>query len=111
VKIPTETLLDMTDTAGYVIGYWAQRATQGADGSYRVQPHDGKAINIKASDLRKAFKALAASDQSFVNERIHGYFKAAVRDADSDGIDAGHIDGDAADCLVQVAAFGKVIYG
>ncbi len=41
-----------------------------------------------------------------VNDRILGYIRSAVKDHD-----AGDIDAEAADVIVQVAAFGEVVFG
>jgi hypothetical protein len=52
-------------------------------------------------------------DQPWVRSDIHGYVIDSYRDRDKETglIDLGHIDGDAYDVIMQVAAFGKLVYG
>lgn len=119
-EVTDQNVEDMMATAAYGgITYWATNPTE-ADydetdrlgATFTIKEADsGKVYHLTREDIRKAFARLVASDQQYVGDMVHGYFLAAIRDADEDGIDAGHIDSTAADVLVQVACFGKVIYG
>jgi len=107
---------DMVDTAGYGIGYWVRSAVVDDEAqTYTLRLHEeenGKAVYVLTwDDLRKAYAALVDLDQRFVNREIHGYFLDSYRNRDADGIDGGYIDATAADVLVQVAAFGEVVFG
>lgn len=118
-----QNIREMIETACYGgITYWAVQPT---DAEFKAAPantewcivdgdeggEDRKAHYLTLADVRKAYKALLALDQPFVNNTIHGYFIESWRNRDEDGIDGGFIDADAADVLVQVACFGEVVYG
>jgi hypothetical protein len=67
---------------------------------------------LSADDIRKGYAELLALDQTLVNRTLHGYVVQSWIDRDEkDGIDLSHIDADAADVIVQVAALEEVRYG
>ncbi|KPC89289.1 hypothetical protein ADL35_02290 [Streptomyces sp. NRRL WC-3753] len=66
---------------------------------------------LSRDEIRVAYTKLLDPFQTYVNDEIAGYVIDSWRDRDEDGIAAGHIDADAADVIVPVAAFGKVVYG
>lgn len=113
--VPDETISDMLDAAGYGIGYWASSLidTQDPPPHIEVHLHQGTVHRCTYLELRAAFGQLVDPDQAHIGRALHEYFTAAVRDRDrtTGVIDAGHIDSDAADVWVQVALFGKVLYG
>lgn len=115
-----QNITDCMDAAGYGIGYWCRTATvDGEARTYTVTPDedpfksedDGKSYIITYDQLSKAYYRLIAKDQDLVNQRIHSYFRDSYTDRDEDGIDGGFIDAEAGDVWVQVAVFGKVIFG
>jgi hypothetical protein len=61
---------------------------------------------INAENITKAIQQFLDDNQHMANNTITGYIRRAVQENDP-----GMIDGDAADCIVQVAAFGTVLYG
>jgi hypothetical protein len=111
--VTDDNIINMLDTAGYSIGYWAREAEVDEDAkTYTIiERETGDRYTVSFDDLRRAYGALLSLDQQYVNRMIHGYFIESYRDRDEQGIETGAIDGDAADVLVQVAAFGQVVYG
>ncbi|MCS0601120.1 hypothetical protein NX794_07730 [Streptomyces sp. LP11] len=65
---------------------------------------------LSRDEVRVAFGKLLDPFQTYVNDELHGYVLDAWRDRTGDGIAAEHIDAGAADVVVQVALFGKVVY-
>ena len=61
---------------------------------------------INATNITEAIQKFLDENQHMANNTITGYIRRAVQENDP-----GMIDADAADCIVQVAAFGKVLYG
>jgi hypothetical protein len=111
-----QNILDMIVTAGYGIAYWASRATVDEEArTYTVWWYDGDddpASQIVTFDkIAEAFDKLITNEPKLVGDWLHKYFLYAYADRDKDGIDAGHIDADAADVLIQVAMFGEVVFG
>jgi hypothetical protein len=117
MKITDENLADMIDAAGYGVTYWARSASAEQWSAHPgarlvlVERETGRVLAVTDAQLRAAFRALAATGQQHVGPQVAGYFREAVRNADADGIDAGEIDSDAGDCLVQLAALGSIVYG
>jgi len=70
-------------------------------------------VVITTEQIREAYGKLLDLDQDFVGPRIHGYIIESYRDRDKETqlIELVHIDGDAYDCIMQIAAFGKLVYG
>lgn len=123
-NISDQTMVDMLDAAGYGIGYWARSLEDTHDAAETVivvergdlwDNPDAQDVEHRTNyaTLRDAFRKLATPGQEYVGSTIHGYFWDAVKDRDetTGEIDAGHIDSDAADCLVQVALFDDVRFG
>jgi len=61
---------------------------------------------INATNITEAIQKFLDENSHMANNTITGYIRRAVQENDP-----GMIDGDAADCIVQVAAFGSVVYG
>lgn len=112
-----QNMLDILDTAGYGIAYWASKATVDKEArTYTVWWYDGDDYPasqvVTFDELTEAFNKLLMNDEPrLVGSYVHKYFLYAYADRDVNGIDAGHIDAEAADVLVQVAMFGEVIFG
>jgi len=120
-----ENVDDIIETAQYGgITYWcvevpaheremAFAANPDAAMVFRAEDYDDEdsTFVVTKEDIRKAYFALLDLGQKHVNREIHGYFIDSWRDRDENGPDMGHIDADAADCIVQIAAFGEVVYG
>ena len=61
-------------------------------------------------DLIKAIKKILNKEISLCDD-IDGYFRQAFTlDKDKEN-DMSYIDAEAADCILQVAFFGKIVYG
>lgn len=96
-----ETVVEM---AGYGINYWASSATF-EDGEYTItDAEDEEVINsCTAEELAEALVKIGTGQfQSGYQEYASDYLKHS---------DAGFIDADLADHVVQYAIFGDVIYG
>lgn len=112
---------EILDAAGYGIGYWASSATSLVSDSdskarasdlnevvYTIQD-DSHHYAITMQALLDAWDRLTAPDQTDVGPMIASYFQAAIEDPDE--LDLGCIDSDAADVLIQIAAFDEVVNG
>lgn len=79
-------------------------------------PFGGREVDevhyLNADDIREAYSKLLALDQQIVGREIHGYIVDSWMDRDEKvGVDTGHIDADAADAIIQIAALGELRYG
>lgn len=129
-RITDENVQDIIDTASYGgITYWAMEPSEeefaglpegkeytiveGWDDTAFGGDREVDSVNyLSKDDVRLAYAKLLDPGQDYVNSEIHGYILDSWRDrTDEDGIDAGHIDADAADVIVQVAIFDEVRYG
>ena len=64
-----------------------------------------KVYLINAENIIPAIQRFLTDDPP-ANKQITGYIRQAVQENDP-----GIIDADAADCIVQIAAFGQLVYG
>lgn len=95
----------LIEMAGYGMGYWAHRAEESDPDRYTVWWLDDdteKRKTVRRGALARAVQKILT--QPMVNEHYHRQMNAAV-------YDAGEIDSDLADIVVQVALFGEVVYG
>lgn len=116
IEISDENLNDMIETAGYGgVNYWCNRIHEDAPGIWTiyemVEDEKPNQHQINSRSLIKAFLLLANPNQQLIADYVHQYFLQAVKDGDKTGLDVGHIDATAADCLVQIACFGELVYG
>lgn len=113
---------DVMDTASYGgITYWASDATPEQKALYKHADYifwdaEGeRVISLTRGQIRSAYFKLTrmTHEARYVADWIHDYFVQANtdRDPETGRPDLGYIDATAADCVVQVAAFGEVIYG
>lgn len=122
--ISDENVADIVETAGLGgINYWASRALVHTDDNDTVTGYDvtefddtvggGTTHTLSAADIRAAVWTIFAGnvDGPHDGSAVRGYIFEAIRRADDDGLDCGMIDADAADVIIQVACFNKVIYG
>lgn len=102
--VDEEWMETLTEMAGYSIGYWARSATVTED-AYIVRWTDEA-----AQEKRLSFGSLARAAQRIVSEPslVNENTRSLVMDSI---YDAGDIDGDVADVVVQVATFGRIVYG
>ncbi|UFD98007.1 hypothetical protein PQC18_gp69 [Streptomyces phage Pablito] len=67
---------------------------------------------LNTDDIREAYTKLLDLNQQIVGREIHGYIVQSWIDRnEKDGIDAGHIDADAADAIIQIACLDELRYG
>lgn len=122
VKISTHNITaqnvdDVMETAAYgAITYWAtqppRRLLEALPAGHHlvVEEDTGEAHELTPAKIRQAIVEVAEGKHT--NTVIRDYVIAAFDDwTAEDGIDCGHIDADAADCIVQVACLGSVVYG
>jgi hypothetical protein len=127
-RITDENVQDIIDTAAYGgITYWATEPTaeefaakpegkeytivEGVD-DFPFGGREVEAVHyLSKDDVRRAYTKLLDPGQEYVGREVAGYILDSWRDRDEDGIDAGSIDADAADVIVQVACFDEVRYG
>ena len=94
-------------TAGYVISYWASHAAWDDElETYIVTEAEDEIVYVLTyKSIWAALKKIAGG-KSGVNNEITGYAKSALKN-----MDGGDIDGDLADCMIQIAAFDELVYG
>ena len=116
-NIKSENVDDVMTTAAYGgITYWAVEPSQ-ADfdaapkGAHTIKEEEsGDVFYLTPAKVKQAIVEVA--DGKHTNREIAGYVQSAFQYwTAEDGIDCGDIDASAADCIVQVACFGEVIYG
>lgn len=106
------------------IGYWSQaaRMVRAADGSHVAvvlhpeEPGDFEPKRVELADVLRALELAATGDVRYVSERVERTARALLtysKLAYAAGADDQAPDYDAgdADAIVQVAAFGEVVYG
>lgn len=108
------------EMAGYGISYWAVSATQLTEArTYTViDSDDQKEYVLSYEKIVESFWDLAnfakqikgASLASYVRKYIIAAMADGLRNGGSD-IEAGHIDAEAADMIIQYACFGEIVYG
>lgn len=104
-EIPREHITDMMDTAGYVIGYWATEGVVSMETYTVTLEEDGTKRTVGYEGLANALVRIGTSDE-FEHYTISDYARRYLFEAD-----AGYIDGELADCVLQVAVFGEIVYG
>lgn len=104
-------IIETIQTAGYEIGYWAVSARFNADSeTYTVHtaeaPLDGDQTKF-VTTFRRIFDAVAmiANDEVKVRRDIREQCQSFLT-ANTD-----HLDGEASDVVIQVALFGKIVFG
>lgn len=123
ISVSDESLDCILEMAGYGMAYWAVSATVDREArTYTVIPEEHPTdeeqtpIVIPFDKIIGAFWVIASPhiEVKFLSGAARGYALRAVADGMEDGngdIDAGHVDALLADEIIQVAAFGEVVYG
>lgn len=123
ISVSQDSLDCILEMAGYGIAYWGLSATVDYEArTYTVIPEEHPTdeertpIVIPFDKIIGAFWVIASphEDVKFLPGYVRGYAMKAVADGFEDGqgdIDAGHVDSDLADAIIQVAAFGEVVFG
>lgn len=106
VSMSKQDFEDVVDIAGYGINYWVKKAVVDTDNlTYTIQyenPDDEGYLTatLTNNDLEKAWARI-------ITEPICAQY---IREYFLDG-DVGDIDATAGDVLIQIALFGKIVYG
>lgn len=115
-NITDENVADIMGTAAYGgITYWAVEPTAADFAAspaedVHVIREDGNVHYLTPARIRQA--TVEVAEGKHTNTTIRDYVRAAFDNwTAEDGIDCGDIDADAADCIVQVACFGELVYG
>lgn len=97
------------------IGYWSVCSAYEWDGvpaRAQIQEFDedtgeecGPLMEVDRALIRKGIKGILSGEG-----RISPIIQSYVQDADKNN-DAGDVDADVADCIVQFGLFGKLVYG
>lgn len=122
LDISDESLDCLIEMAGYGIAYWASEATQDDEArTYTIienEEGENEVHVIPFDKIKEAFWRVANPGAKIKglnqNHTVKTYALNAIKDGLEEGngdIDAGHIDADLADIVIQVAAFGEVVYG
>lgn len=117
MKITDQNIIDMIETAGYGIAYWAVRGeVDEVARTYTVHQneweYEGEQVQtVTFDEIATAYEKLLSLDQKYVNSEVHQYFIDSFMSRDRHGINTGHIDATAADVLIQVAIWDEVVFG
>jgi hypothetical protein len=115
VEVSEEFLLDIICTAAEGgINYWAVEARNvkrgGRDGldylSFEVRPEEEKTWHLVNPAIIGQGIQLILSGKVKISSQIAGWIQQGVTEQD-----AGIIDADCADCIVQAGVFGEIVYG
>lgn len=118
-NITAENVEDIMTTAAYGgITYWAIEPNEKEFADAPAGTHtivDGEAEGsgvhyLTPAKIKQAVVEIAEGKHTadYIRDYVRSAFDGWTRE---DGIDCGDIDSSAADCIVQVACFGEVIYG
>ena len=111
--ITDDNVHEICETAGYGIDYYATHA-EGEfpeDAVFGVHiPDGGRDFFLTADEIRVATVRCAYDHTIQMGNWVRGYFLSAFSGY-PDELDTGCIDATAADVIVQVAMFGKLVYG
>jgi len=122
LELSQESLDCLIEMAGYGINYWASSATQDDEAkTYTVTENEEGEYAVHVISYDKIIDAFwkAANPGAEIKGWHRGHSTRAyalsavtngLRNGEGD-IEAGDIDSDLADNIIQLAAFGEVIYG
>ena len=102
---------EIVGIAGYGgISYWGGIDPCGGD--YTVEEHETeRTFLISCDNIRDAYFKLLDFDQRYVAKYLREYIINSWQGRDSNGIDTGYIDAEAADVIIQIAVFDELVYG
>lgn len=112
-KVETDTIENVIDQAGYIIGYWASEGAYDRIGKtytvWETEAHDTDETDRKFvltyHDIVRALIKVA-NRQVKVNRSISDACADLLYGGEGDLFDA-----DCADVIIQVACFGEIVYG
>ena len=118
VEVSDEEITDMIDTAGYGIGYWCERGVVDENKrQYMVTPNvearqDQTMANdfvINFDDIVRVLVEVATGKHDVGYPRE--YAQAWLAEKIKSGEDSGNLDSTIMDCVIQLCAFGEVVFG
>lgn len=118
VDVSDEEITDMIDIAGYGIGYWCERGVVNEntrqyvvtpDEEARQDPAMSKDFIINFDDIVRVLVEIGTGkhDVGYPREYAQGWLAEKVKS----GEDSGNLDSTIMDCVIQVCAFGEVVFG
>lgn len=96
---------DICDAAGYSIGYWALRATLGEDVYTIIEQDNPEPVVITRQQMLDTINNIIDGKYDIGSSQRYGICHAFTLS------DIGDLDGYDVDVLIQIAAFGEVVYG
>jgi hypothetical protein len=113
VEVSDEVIDQVIDSAGYYIDYWATKGQQDTEAkTYKVWLDEEAREERGEKSVTLTYADLALAGEKLLTGRVK--VRSDIREALSAGFiagDAGSIDGEVADVVVQVAIFGDIIFG
>lgn len=110
-NLTTEHFEDIADTAGLIIGYWAESGSielvdeDGDEIIYRVKEIEGDEYVLTRKDIESTLRDIIERKVE-VSSDIREAVTAFVLDKDQ-----GDLDSFQADAIIQIACFQEVVYG
>lgn len=118
LKISEDSLDCILEMAGYGMAYWASSATVLKEArEYRViESEEGEYEEhvVSFDKIEEAFWKIANPGSGVGSIMVKQYAFNAIKDGLQNGegdIDAGHVDADLADAIIQIAIFGEITFG
>lgn len=111
LEVTGEVIENIIEQAGFGIGYWALAALVTADQKYIVTEYgpehggEGREFTLKHRDLAAALTGIVSGKYTHITSYLVNAARAALFEKD-----AGEIDSDLADVIVQCACFQDVIF-
>lgn len=100
-----EDFIDLCDTAGYVIGYWATKATLTKDFYHVFEEEEPQPVSISREHMMATINKIISGEFD-LSDAIRRNVRYAF------GVsDVGDLDGYDVDAIIQLCAFGEIIYG
>jgi hypothetical protein len=109
-QVLTDTMVTAVESGMTCVHYWTMVTNVVRDEAYNVQSFnvvkEGRTIPIDRAAILRGMKVVLEGNTRFVGAQIREWVLEAIVTND-----AGSIDADAADVIVQCAVFGEVEYG
>ena len=118
VDVSDEDIVEMIDIAGYGIGYWCERGVVDENKRQYVVTPDVEARQdttmandfvINFDDIVRVLVEVATGKHDVGYPRE--YAQAWLAEKIKSGEDSGNLDSTIMDCVIQICAFGEVVFG
>jgi head-tail adaptor len=103
-SVSVDDFINMCDTAGYVIGYWADSAEISKD-CYVIHEQEGETYRVTPEDVETAM-AYIVQGKGDISNSIRRSVQSAIAEDDLSDLDGCEID-----VIIQVACFKEIVYG